>query len=170
MADTPRCLTIKTSAANMAAQRGNPTARYNLPLDIPVVFKWVPGAVDTVDSVTVFGYSGGTAGVWRRLRMPILGANLTDADVTIDPQGNYARQLVAGTLTVNRVATMGLTNAVEGDIITVTRLDVEAFTYTINNGGPAAGTLVVLPVSEKSFADLYFNGTNWILLRAAQML
>jgi hypothetical protein len=170
MADTPRCLTIKTSSANMAAQRGNPTARYNLPLDIPVVFKWVPGAVDTVDGVTVFGYSGGTAGVWRRLRMPLLGEDLGDEDVTIDPRGNYIRRVPAGTLNGHRVCTLGLTNAVEGDVITVLRLCMAAYTYTIINGGPAAGTLATFPVIKEAFMDAYFDGTNWLKVRAGTML
>jgi len=154
----------------MATQRGPVVPQYNIPLDIPVLFKWVPGGSDTEDDCTVFGYQGGSPGVWRRVRLPLLGANLTDADVTLDPQGNYIRQIPASTLSDNRVGTMGLTNTLSGDIITVVRLDVGAFTFTIINGGPAAGTLVTLPVSVQSFADLYFNGTNWIKLRAAQML
>ena len=154
----------------MATQSGPSIPHYNVPLDIPVLFKWVVGGADTIDGVTVLGYQGGTPGVWRRVRLPIKGAALTNANVTIDPQGNYLRVLPAATLTAHRVATMGLTNALNGDAITVVRLDVGAFTYTINNGGPAAGTLVTLPVSVQSFADLYFDGTNWIKVRAAQML
>ncbi len=170
MSNAPRCPTIKTSAANMATQRGPTIPHYNIPLDLPSLFKWIPGGSDTVDSVTVFGYQGGTPGVWRRVRLPLLGDDLTNADATIDPQGNYIRQLPAATLDDDRVATMGLTNALAGDMITIVRLDVGAYTYTINNGGPAAGTLTVLPISAKAFADLYFDGTNWIVLRSGLLL
>jgi hypothetical protein len=170
MALSPRAPTIKTTAAIMATQRGPVIPHYNIALDLGVLFQWVPGATDTEDDVTVLGYQGGTVGRWRRVRTPLLGDNLTDADATVDPQGNFIRQLPASTLSSNRIATMGTTNAVSGDVITIVRLDTEAFTYTINNGGPAAGTLATLPVSVESFADLYFNGTNWIKIRAAQML
>lgn len=170
MANGPRAATIKTSAALMATQRGPIIPHYNVPLDLPALFQWVPGASDEVDSVTVFSSQGGTSGRWRRVRMPLQGDDLTDADATIDPRGNYLRVIPASTLSDNRVGTMGTTNAVEGDIITIVRLDAEAYTYTIDNGGVGGGTLVTLPVSVQSFADLYFDGTDWIKIRAAQML
>lgn len=165
-----RAAEIITTAASLATQRGPVIPHYAIPLDIPALFKWVPGGTDTEDDVTVLGYQGGTPGVWRRVRLPIQGDDLTDANATIDPRGNYLRVLPASTLSTNRVATMGTTNALEGDIITVVRRDVGAFTYTINNGGAGGGTLVTFPVSVQAFADLYFDGTNWLKIRAAQML
>lgn len=154
----------------MASQLGPVIPHYDYALDKGALYEWIVGNTDTVDSVTVFGHVGGTVGRWRLVRRPLQGADLTDADVDIEPSGDFIRVVPASTLTVNRVATMETASARDGDIITVVRLDTEAFTYTINNGGPAAGTLVTMPVSVQAFADLYFDGTDWIKLRAAQML
>jgi len=169
MANPRRAATIRTSVAAMEADIGPAIQHFNVPLDMPALYKFVVGDTSTADSVAVLGHNGGTAGKWIRVRMPLAGANLTNADATIQVGGNYWRVLPAATLTANRQLTLGTTNAAAGDVITITRLDAEAFTYAVLNGGPAAGTLVTLPVSVKAFADFYFDGTDWLLMRAAQM-
>ncbi len=76
-----------------------------------------------------------TEGSWRKL--PVLG------------QG--------GTLT------LGVTGAVAGDHITITRSSVSANTYAIVNGGTGAGTLYTMAVSKIGCATFQFDGTDWAL-------
>jgi hypothetical protein len=90
-----------------------------------------------------------------------------DAGATI-ADGNL-RFMAPATLTGNHTLTLGTAGAVLGDWVTVTRYDVTAWTYAVVNGGPGAGTMVTLPVSEAWFADFQFNGTDWLLVRAGQM-
>ena len=170
MALPPRAATVKTTAAKMATQKGNTSPEYNMPLDKGgAIFEWIPSGTDAVDSETVFGNQGGVPGTWRRVREDTKGADLADANATIQIGGKAWRVLPISTLTDNRVLTLGTTNARAGDQLTITRLDVEAFTYQIDNGGAGVGTLVTFAVSVRSFADLQFDGTNWLLKRASQM-
>jgi len=92
------------------------------------------------------------------------GANLTNADATIQWAEGRRRVLPAATLSANRALTFGVAGTPapkRGARITVTRLDAGAFTYAFINGGPAAGTLVTLPVSVPGFVTAEFDGTNW---------
>jgi hypothetical protein len=91
------------------------------------------------------------------------GANLTDAAVTITVSQGKWRVLPAATLTANRIITLGTTGAVAGDQLTITRLDLTAFTLALLNGGAGAGTLLTLPVSKLGCATVQFDGTNWAL-------
>lgn len=91
------------------------------------------------------------------------GTNLTDADATVAVGGGLWRKLVAGTLTDNRTATLGTSGAAAGDQITITRTDVEAFTYAIVNGGGGGGTLLTLPASKLGWVKCQYDGTNWAL-------
>jgi hypothetical protein len=93
------------------------------------------------------------------------GVSLTDAAATVVITAGAWRILPAATLTTNRILTLGTTGAVKGDMMTITRLDVTANTYTVNNGGVGAGTLLVMPASKQAFLDAYFDGTNWTTKR-----
>lgn len=90
------------------------------------------------------------------------GANLTDANVSILFSEGVLRRLPLATLTGNHTCTLGTTGAVKGDQITIVRDDVEAFTYTIIDGG-GPGNLLVMPASKKGFAKCQFDGTNWFI-------
>ncbi len=169
MANPRRAATIRLGSTYMASDRGPQVPHYNMPLNMPALYKWVPGSTATVDGVMVLGHSGGTSGRWIRARMQLQGDDLGDGNATIQVGGNLWRVLPAGTLSTNSQLTLGTTNAAEGDIITITRLDIGAYTYAVVNGGPAAGTLTTFPVSTKAFGDFYFNGTNWTPQRAAVM-
>lgn len=91
------------------------------------------------------------------------GANLADADATITKAQGSWRKLPAATLSANRAVTLGTTGANPGDQITVTRLDLTAFTLAFINGGAGAGTLYTMPVSKLGWAKFQFDGTNWAL-------
>lgn len=91
------------------------------------------------------------------------GTNLTDASVTIQVTQGPWRALPAATLSANRSITLGTTGAFAGDKITITRLDVTAFTLAIVNGGVGAGTLITYPVSKLGSGIFQFDGTNWAL-------
>lgn len=91
------------------------------------------------------------------------GANLTDADATIQITAGAWRKLPAATLSAGRALTLGTTGAVAGDQITVTRLDATANTYAVINGGAGAGTLLTMPASKVNFGLFQFDGTNWAL-------
>jgi DNA-binding transcriptional regulator YdaS (Cro superfamily) len=92
-----------------------------------------------------------------------MGATLTDADATIQIGDGGRRVLPASTLSDNRTITLGTTNAVLGNVIEIARLDVEAFTLAIVNGGVGAGTLATFAVSAREYASFRFDGTNWAL-------
>lgn len=95
---------------------------------------------------------------------PSIGAALTDANVTITVDQGIVRRLPAATLSTGRTITLGTTNAILGDRITVSRLDVSANTLAVANGGPGAGTLATLPVSQVGFVTSQFDGTNWLFV------
>jgi len=88
-------------------------------------------------------------------------ADLTDAAATIQITAGRWRVLPAATLTVDRILTIGTTGARLGDRMRITRRDLTAFDYSIVNGGGGAGTLAILPPGRLSFADLWFDGTDW---------
>ena len=92
-----------------------------------------------------------------------MGAALTDASPTIQIGDGGRRVLPASTLTANRTITLGTTSAVAGNIIEIARLDVEAFTVAVVNGGAGAGTLMTFAVSAREYAKFKFDGTNWAL-------
>jgi hypothetical protein len=94
-----------------------------------------------------------------------MGAALTDANATIQIGDGGRRVLPDATLTDNRTVTLGTTSAVAGDIIELVRLDTEAFTLAVVNGGPGAGTLLTYAVSAALYGCFKFDGTNWALDR-----
>lgn len=158
-----------TSMATLAADYGQPQARYAIPLDRGRLFKWIPNDATAEASPRVLGHVGGYAGRWHEVRCPDKGANLTDAAVTLTVAGDDWRVLPAATLTANRIATLSTTGAVLGDVIEVTRLDATAFTYTIANGGAGGGNLFVLPISQRWWCRSFYDGTNWIARAAGQL-
>lgn len=158
---------VRATAAYMASLYGPPVERYELPLDLGELFKFVVGSTLTADGVAVLGHSGGTAGRWVKVRRPDRGADLTElatGNATITVGGKRWRTIPAATLTTNRTITLATTNAAEGDEIEITRLDTTANTVTVNNGGLGGGTLVTLPVSARAWGRFYFNETsgNWL--------
>lgn len=164
---------MRLSVANMRADVGPMETRYAIPLDVPAVFKYLVGDTSTDDGINVIvPTGGGLAGAWIRLREDTRGADLTNADATITIAGNRLRELPASTLTASHTLTLGTTGAKPGDEIEIVRFDVGAFTYAIANGGPAAGTLVTLPVSAHSKCVARFNraGSDWELRSSGLML
>lgn len=91
------------------------------------------------------------------------GANLTDANVTIDVTQGELRIMPAATLGAGRSITLGVTGARKGNKIVVPRLDVTANTLAFINGGPGAGTILTMPVSVMSNGVFEFDGSNWAL-------
>jgi hypothetical protein len=85
------------------------------------------------------------------------------------------RYVPAGTLSGNRVLTVGATasatagspGCVDGDRLTVVRLDVSANTYEVRCA--VNGSIITLPASEAWFVDLLFAGAGWVLMRAGRM-
>ncbi len=162
--------TVVGTIATTQAESGPPIPKYRVHLDHGGLHKFVPGSSLTADDWKVIGGSGGTAGKWLEVRRPDLGADLTDAAVTIVVGGKAWRRLPVATLSANRVATLSTTNAAAGDWLEITRLDVGAYTYSIVNGGAGAGTLCTMPVSVRAWARLYFDGTNWLHRASGLML
>lgn len=91
------------------------------------------------------------------------GDALTDADATIAIGDGRWRALPAATLSTGRTITLGTTDAVKGDTITIVRHDTTANTLAVVNGGPGAGTLHTMAVSAKAVARFRFDGTDWQL-------
>lgn len=157
----PRAITVRSSVAFITSSPGPLYPHYELPLTIGVPFQWIVDDSSDTDDITVLGASGGGNGRWHRLRQPIKGTDLTDADESIGVGGNYWRRLTVD-LTSSRVKTLATANAKSGDVITITRTGGGAYTLTVNNGGPAFGTLFTLPSGEKWWCRAYFDGTNWL--------
>jgi hypothetical protein len=158
-----------TSVLAIESDRGQALTRYAVPIDRPRLYRWIPGDTSTPDHVKVLDHLGGIDGNWIESRCPDAGDDLTDDDVTIDVGGNEWRVLPASTLSDNRTVTLGTTNAAEGDVLEITRLDAEAFTLTVTNGGNAGGDLFVLPASERWCCRAYFDGTDWIVRSAGKL-
>lgn len=136
-------------------------------LGTPGLFIWHLGSVITDDDgATCIETSGGQQGRFLRERCPDRGDDLTNAAATIYPSGKRWRVLPASTLTANRTITLGVASSTasveEGDWLLVTRQDVGAFTLTLLNGGPSAGNVAVMPISQRAWCLAYFDGTNWI--------
>ena len=89
------------------------------------------------------------------------GANLTDADATIQPVTDKASQytLPDATLTANRTLTLGTTSAWAGLQVRIVRKDVTANTY-------AVGTLFTFPASTAMAAWFQYTGNYWIFISA----
>ena len=168
----PRAITVRSTVANMRVRKGPLVAHYNLPLDRGEAFRFVADSILVDDGFTVIGTNGaGQAGRWLLVRQPHQGADLLDsAAQTVDVTGDFWRVLPAIPITQNIVLTLGTTNAGAGDRITITRLDVAAFTVTVDNGGTGGGTLATVPISSQAFGDFEFDGTDWLKKRSALMV
>jgi len=172
MADARRASTV-LSTATLRADRGPMLpVRFASVLELGgALFRYVVGSVLPDDGRTVIvPQGGGTGGAWERVREDDRGADLTDADATLLIGDGAWRVLPASTLSANRTKTLGTANAKPGDRITITRLDVGAFTVPVVNGGLGGGVLTTLPVSAKSFAVLQFSGADWALRASALLL
>lgn len=169
MANPLRAARCWDTIAQIQAHVGSQIEDWAHVRELGALFRWVVGSTLTADSFSVLTHSGGTDGRWIRQRMPTLGTVLTDADATIYVTGKTKRVLPAGTLTDNRTATLGTTNAASGDEMTIVRRDTGAYTLAVVNGGVGAGTLCTMPVSAAYWADFYFDGTNWSLLRGGAL-
>lgn len=137
--------------AALRSQAGPYLAQYVIPLDVPALFRWSLGSALLDDGVTVLTGTGGFTGAWLRVREDIKGANIT-ATAPITVGGNRLRYITA--LSADAALTLSTTNAVAGDWILFVRTDTSA--YTVDVGG-----LVTMPVSVRSWALVYFNGTAW---------
>lgn len=143
--------------------------RYRVHADKPGLFEWEANSAAAGDDWAALEASGGAAGAWRRLGFPDRGDDLADSSVTITVADGWWRVLPAATLSANRTITLGTTTALEGYCLELTRLDVEAYTLAVVNGGSGAGTLLTMPVSSRYWARFYFDGTDWVLRAAGAM-
>ena len=164
-----RAATVRATAATIAGQPGPRVPHYEIALDTGLLYKWVPDDTTAADAFSILTHSGGFPGRWHMVPGDRKGTDLADGNATITVAGKLERTLPASTLSGNSVLTLSVTGAVAGTPITITRLDAEAFTYAIANGGPLADTLITFPTSTRYFADLRFNGDDWRLLRAGDM-
>lgn len=172
---TPRrAITVVQGVDQLRTGDGPALIEYVYLLDLGEVFRWSPGADLIDDGANAINASGGFPGAYVRVRRAVagsIGANITaDAAQTLLTSEGELRRIPVATLTQNVALTLGTTNAAAPDIIEVSRFDVGAFTVTIVNGGPGAGTLVTLPVSQRSNAVCQFNGTDFILRRSGPMI
>ncbi|UCC74308.1 MAG: hypothetical protein JSV86_07055 [Gemmatimonadota bacterium] len=169
MANPPRAAQIRYSRNVIESALGPRITHYEIPRDKPAIYRWVVGDSSTADDVTVLSHTGGTEGRWIRLRLPVKGEDLGDGAASIGVGGDYLRILPGGTLTGDSVATLNTTNAATGDILTIVRQDLGAYTYQIVNGGPGGAALCTFPVSLAYWADFHFDGTNWELIRGGAL-
>lgn len=91
------------------------------------------------------------------------GTNLADtATQTVEVLADNTRYTFPG-MSQNSTVTLSATNAVAGDLVTISRTDASAHTLTVANGGAGAGNLAVLVISKVGFVTAWFDGTNWNL-------
>lgn len=174
MANPRQGATVFATVSELKTTAAPQVAKYARTIEGNALWRYVPGDTTTVNDTDPFptvlnpqpNYGGGS-GRWLRVATSRKGANLANAAATISVSEGDWRVLPASTLSANRVLTLQTADAVAGDTITVTRLDAEAYTYAIHD--EAAGVITTLPASQRWFADLEFNGTNWLLRRAGQM-
>ena len=155
---------VRASVAAIRADLAVPTERYAIPLDLPALFRWAIGSTLADDGFTVIVPTGSSnyQGAWLRVREADKGADLTAATTSLTVGGKRWRRIPVATLTANQSIALSTTNAASGDWLHVSREDVGAYTVTLTNSGPAAGTVATLPVSARSWALFYFDGTNWL--------
>lgn len=98
---------------------------------------------------------------------PKAGANLTNADATINPASDAASlyTLPAATLTGAHILTLGVSGSpITNSIVQLIRRDLTSNTYTIKDD---AGTTLLVFASGPSGAQgasFYFNGTHYVFL------
>ena len=110
---------------------------------------------DALEAEAVLGTPGPGGGDFSMLE----GADLPDADVTIQSNAGNVRTLPVGTLTTDRVLTLSPT-ATAFDVIVVKRRDANVFlSYTIVDGGP--GTPTLTNIGNGVGMSFVFDGTNW---------
>ncbi len=168
-----RAIEVHATRAKLQTAIGPSIPHYAMTLDTGRVYQFIVGNTDADDGINTLAPSGGTIGRWKiidPLEATATGADLGDGNATIVVAAGLLRTLPVGTLTGSSVLTLGDTGATVGQLITITRLDVGAFTYTIDNGGAGGGTLAVMPVSVRAWGDFRFDGTNWTHLRSALAL
>ncbi len=157
-----RAITVLSSVALLRADQGPAIPHYAFLLDLGAVFRFSPGSALEDDGFTVIvPLGGGEAGAWLRVREPDQGDDLTGSG-TVTVGGGRWRRVPEASLAADASLLLSTVNAEKGDWIDFTREDVGAYTVALVNGGPAAGTLVTLPVSARSWARVYFNGVNWL--------
>jgi hypothetical protein len=103
-----RAITVIPTVSITQAEAGPPIPKYRVHLDQGGFYRFAVGDVLTPDDVTVIGGTGGTGGNWLLVRDDDAGANLTDANATIQVGGKRWRTLPAATLTANRTLKLSL--------------------------------------------------------------
>ncbi len=142
---------VSAGVAALRSQTGPQLEQYVIPLDVPALFRWSLASALLDDGRTVLQGSGGFLGAWIRVRENIKGDDIT-GDSAVAVGGNRYRRITG--LSGNATLTLSTTNAAAGDWILFVRSDTGA--HTVDIGG-----LVTMPVSAKSWALVYFNGTSW---------
>jgi len=151
-------LTVTSTAISQLAEAIRQTPKADATVPAPAVGLMVYFS----DELSQWAVKDPSGRIWPVLTGE-MGTALTDADATITVADGQRRVLSDGTLTDNRSVTLGTSGAVLGDTIDIARIDTEAFTLAIINGGAGAGTLLTFPVGAMLYAKFRFDGTNWEL-------
>lgn len=88
---------------------------------------------------------------------PIVALTDSDQTLTVSNGGQFIQSVP---ITANRVKTLSISNARQGDKM-IFNIPSQAFSITITNAGPGGGSKVLASGSEYR-ADYQFDGTNWI--------
>lgn len=154
------------SATALKADPGPRLPKYAITITNGLLYKWVPDDATTEQAPatyahpTVIGHTGGYSGRWLLVRFNDRAANLTNAAQDIYVANGRRYVLPLATLTATHAKTLKDDGAVAGDVIRITRLDVQAFTMTVVDEASTA-TIFTFPASQSWFADFRFDGTNW---------
>jgi hypothetical protein len=168
MPDPLRSAAIFATAALLGSSPGPRKTRYAICLDTGLFYKFIPDDATATNGITILGQVGGYPGTWQHVAGDQLGADLDDSDAAITVAGKLERFLP--TLTRNCTKTLGTAGAVNGAKLVITVTSGAGFTVAFVNGGPGVGTLTTKPSGQKWWFEFRFNGTDWRLFRAGQLV
>lgn len=153
----------------LRAARAPLVQRFARVVGFPRPLRFVPFDTTADDGWNAIRPNGG-GGAWLFDPDDDRGTDLDGTSQTIGIAGGPWRVIpVAALAGGNAVYTLDPTGARRGHRLEVTRQDVSAHTATFLNGGPAAGTLSVMPVSSKAWGLWWFDGADWVQRRGGTM-
>lgn len=109
-----------------------------------------------------FLVSNGSAFVSTALPGPVVGTDLTDANVTKNISDGSQLRLPASTLAAStKTLTLGTSGSPEVDEVIEVIVYSQSQSYALANGGPLADTLYTVPAGTQRILHAKWNGSDW---------
>lgn len=174
MANPRRTASIWASVAAIESAAGPPIPWYAIPLDRPVLYRWVVGDASAVDHRLVLGANGGTAGRWLQVgqyprALSATSTSVAGVTITLPFSDNEAWTFageIVGRCTVGADAGAVwacslVTTAKRGvGVGTIVAVGANTIVYRRSAGGYSALTLTVTPNVVTGNLDLVLPGVG----------